>query len=427
MNDIKKYTAIAGGVVIVACWPLVVGQIGQNLIHDNIARADDSKLKLAMVSYDRGYLSSHLVTKIEVVDPEVKSLFESESLPTEWFLDSDISHSLFTLDGVTTFRDYDDIPFQVLTKTQLSGDTHIDAELESFEYVFADTEQGWSMSMQPSHLLADVTLEEITTASFNMLEMKLTNQVGEFFTLTDLQSTAQGKMQNNLWIGDQGLTIKSIEAGSPDDESLSVMEGFSYSITANRAEPIEKDALNTPALYSSQTVINVDKVITAEQQVDDITLDIVTGDFDADNLSVLLDVLQSENPQQSEQQAIAAIDGLVNSGLFISVDKLGFSYLNQPIDANLQINIASGTEHISQAPMELLSILDGGIFVQVPKALVEQVPNLQQGIDQLRSKEYIVETDTDFEFSATIEDGNIVFSNGQKTPIFSALMPLFMR
>jgi uncharacterized protein YdgA (DUF945 family) len=427
MNEIKKYAAIGGGIAVIACWPLVVGQIGQNLIHDHIASASNANLSVELVSFDRGYLSSHLVSKIAIVDTAIKTQFEADNVPTEWYLDTDIDHNLLTLDAVTHFRDYPNIPFQVLTKSTLSGDTHVDAELGQFDYAFVDSIDDWTMSMQPAHLVADVTLEEMISASFTMAGIKMTNQSGEFVALSDLHSRAQGKMQQNLWIGEQTLSIASIEAGSPEDESLSLMEGFSYSMNATRVDAAQQESQSTPALYNSHTKIYVGKVISSEQQIDDITLDVVAGDFDADNLNVIIDVLQSDTPKQAENQMIAAVDALVQHGLFMNIERLGFSYLNQPIDAKIKLSILAGTENISQAPMTLLNVLKGDVFVQVPKALVEQVPNLQQGIDQLRSKEYIVETDANFEFSATIEGGNVVFSNGQKTPLIAALVPLFMR
>ncbi|MGX9415880.1 DUF945 family protein [Vibrio sp. WJH972] len=427
MNDVKKYTAIAGGVLLVACWPLVVGQIGEKLIQDNIARIDDTRLNVELVSYDRGYFSSNVLTKVELVDQDIKKQFEIDKLPTEWYLDSAIDHNLFTLDAVTKFRDYPDIPFQITTQSQLSGDTHIDAELDQFDYAFSDSKDAWTLSVQPAHLLADVTLDKVLSASFNMLELKMTNQFGEFFSFSDLQSSAQGQMHDSLWVGDQSASIASIEFGRPDEEALSVTEGIRYTLNSKRVDAVENESTPTPAIYSSHTVVNIDTLISSEQQFDDITIDISAGNIDAENLGALLDIVQSDNPQQSEKQAIVAIDALVNHGLFINVDKLGLSYLNQPIDSSIKLNIASGTEHISHAPMTLLGILNGDIFVQIPKGLVEQVPNLQLGIDQLKSKEYIVETEANFEFTATIEAGNIVFANGQKTPILSALMPLFLR
>lgn len=427
MNQIKKYAAIGGAVSLVACWPLVVGQIGQNLVQEQMIQLNNANMKLELVSFERGYLSSHLVTKVIVTDPKTHAVLASDNLPTEWYLDSTIDHGVFSLDGVTTLRDYPNIPFHANSKTQLSGDTHIDATLAAFESAFSGSQEEWSLKMEPVSLVADITIDGVTSATFTLLGMKLTSQIGAFLSITGMQGEVNGKMQRGLWMGEQNLTIENIEVGNPDQESLSLMEGASYRFSAKRDEAKDEESQTSPALYSSHSVVNIEKIIASEQQVDDITLDFAMGDVNADALSVVFEALQSENKPQSQKPMKEAIDSLVKSGLFINIDQLGFSYLNQAVDAKLALSILAGTDNITLTPMTLVTQLEGDLLVHVPKALVEQVPNLQLGIDQLRAKEYIVDTGANFEFSATIEGGNIVFFNGQKTPLIAALMPLFLR
>jgi uncharacterized protein YdgA (DUF945 family) len=423
MNQIKKYAAVGGAIAMVACWPLVVGQIGQNLAQDQLKGLNYADIKLELVSFDRGYLSSHLVTKLTVTDPKMNIALAAENLPTEWYLDSVIDHGVFSLDSVTTLRDFPNIPFQAQSKTQLSGDTHVNASLASFEQAFSTSQQEWSLNMQPVSLVADIRLDGLAAATFSLEAMRLTDQMGAYFSISDMQGDMAGVMERNLWIGGRNITVKSIEFGQPDEESLSLVEGLSSRFSATQDDGKGEHS----PLYSSHSVVTIDKVILSEQQVDDITLDVVTGDADANSLNVIIEALQPEREQQSQKPMMEAIDRLVNNGLFINIDQVSFSYLNQPVDAKLALTILAGTDHITQTPMTLMALLKGELEVQVPKALVEQVPNLQLGIDQLRAKEYIVDTGADFEFSAMLEEGNIVFSNGQKTPLMTALMPLFMR
>ncbi len=430
MKKLRTYAALAGGVAVLGCWPLVVGQIGQQLITQNLGRVSNAMVATELVSYDRGYLSSHFLSKVRIADPSLKKQLEMDGNPTEWFFSSDVQHGLFSLDGVTTLRDYPDIPFVISSHSQLSGDTRFTAKLDRFSYDFPQSAPGWKLSMQPTELSGSVTLERLLSASFTLPQVELSNQNGEYFRLSDLNSRAEGQMHHRLYVGQQNLTVGSIELGSADEDSLYLLEGLNYQMSSDLTEETkQKDGQMQPALFASKNVINIDKLVIAEQQVDDISFSMQAGDLNADNLDTILDIVQLDQSQglSSQQRLVEAVDSLFNHGFYLHFDKLGLSYLNQPVSGKVELNFPSGEAHVSRRPMQMLDKLQGDIYAQVPKALINQMPNLQQGIDQLHAKEYITQTDSDFKFTAKLEDGNLLFSNGQKLPIIAALIPLFMR
>ncbi|ETZ11353.1 hypothetical protein AJ90_21740 [Vibrio parahaemolyticus M0605] len=94
MQNLKKLGAIGGAISLALCWPLAVGQIGQSIIEDGIANMNDKMIKGEVVEYQRGYLSSVVLTRYSVVDPELKTQFERDGLPIMFEVTSDVSHGL---------------------------------------------------------------------------------------------------------------------------------------------------------------------------------------------------------------------------------------------------------------------------------------------------------------------------------------------
>lgn len=99
----KKAFAGAGAVSIVLCWPFITGQIGERIYLDSIAKNKSPYLTITNEKYDRGYLSSNVISKIVVKD-EYKSLFEDDGLPTSWTLDHHIKHGFFHITSDSTVQ-----------------------------------------------------------------------------------------------------------------------------------------------------------------------------------------------------------------------------------------------------------------------------------------------------------------------------------
>lgn len=430
MKKIRSYAAVAGGVALIACWPLVVGQIGQKLMTDNIDKLSNATIATKLVSYQRGYTSSNSVIEVSVTDPGLKEQLLSDGLDTSWRLYSQISHNIFSLRATTKLADYPDVPLTILSESQLNGDTHFTANFGQYEKQFTDELNSWTLSLQPSQVAADVTLEKVVSAAAMIPQLQISNNDGEYLKLTNVVTNVAGQMQHRLWVGDQSIHFGSIELGNPVEDDIYLLEGFDYQMSSTRQAPVmQGDEEVTPALFASSNRLTFEKLILSEQQIDNVALTLNAGDLDAESLNSLLEQVQTVagDPAQRQAALITSVDSLFNHGFYLHLDKLGFSYLNQPVFAKVLLQFAPANGPVSRNPMQIVTQLNGELFAQVPKALVNQVPNLQRVIDQLQAKEYITETDSDFAFAAKIEDGNLLFSNGQKLPIIAALMPLFMR
>ncbi|WP_267902834.1 DUF945 family protein [Vibrio metschnikovii] len=106
MQNIKRIGAIGGAVVLVLCWPLAVGQIGQKAITHGLENLTNEQISAELIHYDRGYLSSHVSARFTVLDERVRQQLISEGLPTQWIVDSDIQHQLFSLSAQSRLPEY---------------------------------------------------------------------------------------------------------------------------------------------------------------------------------------------------------------------------------------------------------------------------------------------------------------------------------
>lgn len=86
-----KIGAVGGAVAVALCWPFATGQIGERIYLDTLGQYENPYLAVSNDSYQRGYLNSEAVSKIELKD-ELKFLFEDEGLPTVWFVKHHVSH-----------------------------------------------------------------------------------------------------------------------------------------------------------------------------------------------------------------------------------------------------------------------------------------------------------------------------------------------
>ncbi|EKM32212.1 hypothetical protein VCHENC02_2208, partial [Vibrio harveyi] len=156
MENLKKIGAIGGAISLALCWPLAVGQIGQTIIEDGIANMNDEMVKGEIVEYDRGYLSSVVLTRYTVVDPEIKAQLERDGLPTAFDVTSDVTHGLTSLSADSKLVDADFLPLTMHSKTQLNGNTDFMLNLASWNY--QNDAQGMHLSSSPAQVKGNVTV-----------------------------------------------------------------------------------------------------------------------------------------------------------------------------------------------------------------------------------------------------------------------------
>ncbi|MDF4786876.1 DUF945 family protein, partial [Vibrio parahaemolyticus] len=198
MQNLKKIGAIGGAISLALCWPLAVGQIGQSIIEDGITNMNDEMIKGEVVEYQRGYLSSVVLTRYSVVDPELKTQLERDGMPTTFDVTSDVSHGLTSLTADSKLVDNDFLPLTMHSQTQLNGNTAFILDLDSWHY--RNEAQGVSVSTSPAKVTGDVTVLGDLNYQVSVPSVQVDFENGEELHLNALTGQGKGKQAKGYWL-----------------------------------------------------------------------------------------------------------------------------------------------------------------------------------------------------------------------------------
>ncbi|MBY7962586.1 DUF945 family protein [Vibrio fluvialis] len=420
MKTIKRIGAVGGAISLALCWPLAVGQIGQNVITDGVNHIDNDKVKAEVVSYDRGYLTSTVQTRYSIVDPAIKLQMEAEGMPTEVVMHSEVHHGLLSLTAVSTFPDYPDFPMVINSTTRLNGNTEYTAQTETWHYA-NNGENPFTLSVTPMVFKGTATtLGELTySASIPSIDMDF--PTGEKVQMSNLVGEGQGIQQNGFWIGQQKMTIEQLNTQDTAGDSPFSAKQASYEFTSTLDESKQR--------FSSQHIIKIGELVNESGKVNDVQIDFTLGDVDSQSFAKLSDIYQ-ENPDMSQQaisEALPYVDILFAKGFKVSMNKMALKVGEGEFDSNWSFAIPEGTKDVLQDPSVILSALTGNLDTFVSTQLAADYPFVQQGVDELVMMEMATQNEKGYQLKADVKDGNLVFANGQQVPLVALLVPLMMQ
>ncbi len=420
MKTIKRIGAVGGAISLALCWPLAVGQIGQNVITDGVNHIDNDKVKAEVVSYDRGYLTSTVQTRYSIVDPAIKLQMEAEGMPTEVVMHSEVHHGLLSLTAVSTFPDYPDFPMVINSTTRLNGNTEYTAQTETWHYA-NNGENPFTLSVTPMVFKGTATtLGELTySASIPSIDMDF--PTGEKVQMSNLVGEGQGIQQNGFWIGQQKMTMEQLNTQDTAGDSPFSAKQASYEFTSTLDESKQR--------FSSQHIIKIGELVNESGKVNDVQIDFTLGDVDSQSFAKLSDIYQ-ENPDMSQQaisEALPYVDILFAKGFKVSMNKMALKVGEGEFDSNWSFAIPEGTKDVLQDPSVILSALTGNLDTFVSTQLAADYPFVQQGVDELVMMEMATQNEKGYQLKADVKDGNLVFANGQQVPLVALLVPLMMQ
>ncbi|EKO3468798.1 DUF945 family protein [Vibrio fluvialis] len=420
MKTIKRIGAVGGAISLALCWPLAVGQIGQNVITDGVNHIDNDKVKAEVVSYDRGYLTSTVQTRYSIVDPAIKLQMEAEGMPTEVVMHSEVHHGLLSLTAVSTFPDYPDFPMVINSTTRLNGNMEYTAQTETWHYA-NNGENPFTLSVTPMVFKGTATtLGELTySASIPSIDMDF--PTGEKVQMSNLVGEGQGIQQNGFWIGQQKMTMEQLNTQDTAGDSPFSAKQASYEFTSTLDESKQR--------FSSQHIIKIGELVNESGKVNDVQIDFTLGDVDSQSFAKLSDIYQ-ENPDMSQQaisEALPYVDILFAKGFKVSMNKMALKVGEGEFDSNWSFAIPEGTKDVLQDPSVILSALTGNLDTFVSTQLAADYPFVQQGVDELVMMEMATQNEKGYQLKADVKDGNLVFANGQQVPLVALLVPLMMQ
>ncbi|KIP71622.1 MULTISPECIES: DUF945 family protein [Vibrio] len=420
MENLKKIGAIGGAISLALCWPLAVGQIGQTIIEDGIANMNDDMVKGEIVKYDRGYLSSVVLTRYTVVDPDIKTQLERDGLPTTFDVTSDLSHGLTSLTADSKLVDADFLPLTMHSKTQLNGNTAFTLDLDSWNY--QNDAQGMSLSTSPLQITGDVTVLGDLNYQVSVPSVQVDFENGEEIHLTELTGQGKGKQAKGYWLGEQTFSLQKLDVVDAQLAPMFMIENATYNGNTSLNETGDK--LNSKLNLEANQLR-----LTDGTDVDNFKLDFSIADVDSQSFDQIMSIYQN-SPMLDEQEIqtlLPHIDTLFSKGFKLSVNELSLAFGEGKFRNEWQLSVPEGTDNITQDPMKLMTATSGSLSTYFSDELVDLYPFIQESVDELMVMELIEKKDNGYQLKAQISDGKLKFENGQEFPLIALLMPALMQ
>ncbi|NVD06908.1 DUF945 family protein [Vibrio sp. JPW-9-11-11] len=419
--ELKKLGAIGGAITLALCWPLAVGQIGQSVIQDGVAHLNSDSLKAEVVEYDRGYLTSQVTTRYTITDPALAEQLAVDGLPTELVMKSQVSHGLMSLTAVSELENATEFPLKLETVTQLNGNTDYVLKLDNWHQSTPGAE-GAMISVSSSTLSGDITVLGEMTYQLDVPSIQVDFNSGEQMMLSGVTGQGEGKKVDSFWIGEQTLQLEQLSVVSEEQQTLFELNHSQYRFISSL-----DDVAQT---VSSQHIVDLNKVVTSDGEVEQVSLDLAFGDLDSVAFEQLVNLYQNNPVPSNEdiQAAIPYVDRLFSNGFYVAVNNMAVT-LNEQSRFTTQwtIEVPNGTDNVTQNMAKILPALTGDIDTFVSNGLVADFPFIQQGVDEAMVMEIMQQTELGYRMKAQLQEGNLVFENGQSIPLMALLLPMFMQ
>ncbi|USD64146.1 DUF945 family protein [Vibrio sp. SCSIO 43136] len=415
MHQLKKWAAGGGLVALTACWPLAVGQIAQNILSDGTQLLNNDQVKTELASYERGYFSSQAVTRVEVIDPELKAQLEADGVATQFVINHEISHGLLSIDATSRLADKD-INIVLETKTKLNGDTDF---VMQGEPVSLEDASGGSISFSEYQVQGSASLAGEVSIDFSLPAMDIAFANGEDFVLKNLALSGEGQKIKGFWLGEQALSIEKVSLKGPQGESFGLNK-LSYRVAADQNQELG-------TLSTSQTIA-LDGLVLPSSEFERIEASMSLNELDFEAFTSLM-ALYQQNPnmgQEQVSQAVPMIDQLVVKGVKVNLDKLHISTKQGTLDGAIQLQLPQGLENFSLNPTAAMNQIQGQLDATTSDALLNSSPDLKQMVDELIIHELVTIDGDNYRLHGDINAGTIEFEGGKQLPLWMLAMPFMM-
>lgn len=420
MNTLKKWAAIGGAVSLAVCWPLAVGQIGQSIIEDGIAKLDSQSLKAEIISYERGYLSSVVTTRYTIIDPLIAEQFEADGLPVEFEMRSDLTHGLTSLDAQSELLGVETLPLTMSSTTQLNGNTDFTIAMDSWN--LQSEVEGVSISTAPMRVNGRATVLGDLNFEFDVPSIQVDFESGEELHLSHLKGTGQGKQQNGYWLGKQDIQMGELQLSDVDAQPIFGLYQSRY--LGNTQLDAKGERLESQLSFKTNKLLMSDG-----NEAQNLNLDFSLKNLDRQAFDQVMAIYQN-SPVLTEEdlgKILPHIDTLFDKGFAIAIDNLAMTLGEGKFENQWHLQIPQGTDKVTQDPMKIITAMQGDVHTYFSNELVTQYPFIQEGVDELLVMELLEQTEGGYQLKADIKEGKLVFENGQAFPLFSLLMPAMMQ
>ena len=420
MNNVKKFAAIGGAVLLAACWPLAVGQFAQTTIQETVSKLDKKEVSVELVSYERGYLSSTAQTKVTVVDPALKQQLELDGLPTEFSLNHYISHGLVSISTDTKADDYAALPVDIHSVTYLTGSTSLDVTSKKMAFNFANDASS-QLEFSPAKLNADINRDGQVKFDYTLDGFNGHFSNGESLIVDSISGSGDGHKKDGFWLGSQKMSLGGTNLIDAQGESIVDVHQFEYEFST------EENASATT--FTSHHKVSVDSVDLANDTLTDLGVEASFSNLDMQAFSQFLSVYQDKGQALNNEDIktlMDSVDTLFEKGFSISLNEMKASIGEGKFNGDWVLNFPKGDNKITKNPMKIISSIDGGANAFISNEMVTQFPFIQSGLDNLIQQGIMEKQADGYHINGDIKGGNIEFKGGKTLPLFVVLAPLFL-
>ncbi|EAS42142.1 DUF945 domain-containing protein [Photobacterium profundum] len=435
---LKKAAAGAGAVLIVLCWPFATGQVGERIYLDTVGKYDSPYVSITSESYDRGYLSSDVVSRVEIKDA-FKPFFEEEGLPTVWHIDSKMTHGVFGISSESQLVLDDDLkpiaaeiwgkdvsPITFTASTALTRKTDFTITVNPMSYV---EELGAKADTSALVLKGVVDAKGYGEFEYALPEAKLTTTANEAMVLTDLSGSAKGILDGQFWIGKQDFALKSVSFVDQINEMQVSLEDMRVGMSNVLTQADDKASDTNDQIMTNTNTATIGKIVSLNgDEFTNLNFKLAFSDLNYSALSRLGDMADdlNENMTQAQaQEAALALDLLVAKGLKVQLEDLSVTAPQGDVSSNITLDIAPGLARASENMAKISEKLSGQINLILPQAIVDEDPILLERAKMMEQGGVVVLEDGNYKLQMQIKGDQIVLASGDQLPI-AMLMMLFM-
>lgn len=421
MNQLKKIGAVGGAVALVLCWPLAVGHIGQKVIEDSVANLDNKVIDAEIVSYQRHYLSSTVQTRYTISDAVLAEQLAADDIPTELIVDSEVSHGLLSLSADSVISNLPELPLLLHTNTQLNGNTDFILSMDSWSYQSAE-QDNVIISASASQASGRITVLGEFSLDSQLPSLQVDFGNGQQATLNDFSVTVNSKKELGFWFGEQKLSMGSLDILDHNRISELTVESAQYSFRSDYLK--QQDRINL------QQTLSIDNIAyPAGPGMQNLHVNFAMKHLDRESFEGFANLNSSGLAAQNidVNQVVPLINKLFSRGFELSLENADFDIQGEQFRSNIRLAIPEGTENVAQNPDSVIPATTGDINASVTAGMAQVNPVIAMAMDELVVMELVTQDDAGYKLSAKIEQGEVLFTNGQTLPLVALFYPLLMQ
>ncbi|MGF1835007.1 DUF945 family protein [Photobacterium sanguinicancri] len=435
---LKKIGAIGGAIAVAVCWPIAVGQVGERIYLDTVGKYENPYVKISNESYDRGYLSSEAVSRIEIKD-EFKPLFEEEGLPSVWHVSHKIKHGLL---GMTSYSqlELDDglqkvaaqawgegvAPITFQTETSLTRHTEFKVVINPVAY---KDDFGSSVSSEPFIFDGDVDGKGAGEFHYHLPQFSVTTTANETMEMLNFTGGGKGKMDGQFWLGNQKAQLGSVKFIDSNNDKAVSLTNMSVAMSNVLIEPTKDAEADENTRLTNENKVTIEKIVAFDgKDYDNFNFDLsfIGLDYPAiARLGNMSDDINEQMTQEQQEEALLALDLLVAKGLTLAMNDLSLTTPMGDVRSQIRFVVKPGLARASQSVDKIAEKLTGNIALELPKQLVEMDPALLERATMMEQAEIVERLDDKYVLNMQVEGDKVILANGDQLPL-GMLFMLFM-